>query len=206
MKVVVYCAHTDDMILGAGGYLTQLAEEKHVTAVFATDGLLHFPKLTNTRGWAEEACEVLGIKDIKWLNISNMRFDTFALIDINKRFEGLNLYPDLLLTNSGGQLNKDHRIIFESALVVTRPIGGKKINLLSFESTVWKMGGFMPQYFIDISKTIEKKIEAMKKFRTEMRPYPHPRSPEAIMAQAQYWGMYSGMRLAEPFEVIRWYG
>lgn len=206
MRVIIYCAHADDLILGAGGYLAQLSEENEVIAVFATDGLLHAPKYTDTRSWAEEGCEVLGITDIKWLNVPNMRFDTFALIDINQRFENLNLLPDLLITNSISELNRDHRLIYESARVFTRPNSKKKINVLSFESTVWKIGEFNPQYFIDISSTIDKKIKAMSKFRTEMKPYPHPRSGEAIRIRAQYWGLYSGMNLAEPFEVIRWYG
>lgn len=201
-----YCAHADDMILGAGGYLTQLSEENEVVVVCTTDGFTHPPKKIDRRGYAKEACKILGIEDIKWLGFPTMSLEMYKLIEINKKFEDLDLSPDLLITNTGAELNRDHRITYESARVVTRPKGDKRTNVLCHESTVWRMGDFKPQFFVDISETIDEKIEAMLKFKSELRPYPHPRSPEAIRARAGYWGLYSGMKLAEPFEVIRWYG
>ena len=207
MRIVCYCAHPDDMVLGAGGYIARLTEEEEneFTAAFANDGLLHAPKYMDTRGWAEEACRILGVKDVRWLNVANQRFDTFALIDINKRYEALGLEPDLLLTNSRGQLNKDHRLVYESARVVTRPSEARQIDLLCFESTVWRIDGFHPNLYVDISETLDRKIEAMEAFKSEVRLWPHPRSIKAIGARAEYWGLQAGFEAAEPFEVLQWY-
>ena len=206
MKIVCYCAHADDLVLGAGGYLARLAaeEENQVTAVFATDGLMHPPKYTDTREWAKKACETLGIKEIKWLNLQNQRFDSYAMIDINQRYEALELKPDLLLTNSKNQLNKDHRIIHESAQVVTRPLE-KHVNVLSFEATPWRVDPFIPQFYANITETLDQKIKAMEAFKSEVRQWPHPRSGKAIKTIAAYWGMHAGYEYAEPFKVVQWF-
>jgi LmbE family N-acetylglucosaminyl deacetylase len=208
MKIVVLCAHPDDVVIGAGGYIAKLAaeEEAEITFVFASDGLLHAPKYDDLRDQAVEASEILGVTDVRWLNLANQRFDTYAQIDINKRFEALDLEPGLLITNSPTQLNKDHRIIYETARVYARPKAHKRMNLICFESTVWRVGGFEPNLFIDISATLDKKIKAMKAYITECRPWPHPRSPEAIRARAQYWGLHAGYHAAEPFKVVQLYG
>ena len=205
-NIVLYCAHADDVILGAGGYVARLAadEGNTVTAVFATDGLLHAPKFIDTREWAKEACRILGVTDVRWLNLANQRFDTFAVIDVNQRYESLDLKPDLMLTNSRSQLNKDHRIIYESARVVTRPLG-RHVNVLSFESTPWRLGSFQPQLYVDITDTLNLKTKSMKAFKSEVRPWPHPRSMKAIKTIAAYWGMHAGYEYAEPYEVVQWF-
>jgi len=206
MRIVCYCAYADDLVLGAGGYLARLAaeEENQVTAVFATDGLMHPPKYTDTREWAKTACETLGIKEVKWLNLQNQRFDSYAMIDINQRYEALELKPDLLLTNSSNQLNKDHRIIHESAQVVTRPLE-KHVNVLSFEATPWRVDPFIPQFYVNITETLDQKIKAMEAFKSEVRQWPHPRSGKAIKTIAAYWGMHAGYEYAEPFKVVQWF-
>jgi hypothetical protein len=62
---------------------------------------------------------------------------------------------------------------------------------------------FRPNTFVDISKTLETKIEAMKIYETETRSFPHPRSTKALISSAQRWGSVAGIKAAEPFELIR---
>jgi hypothetical protein len=47
------------------------------------------------------------------------------------------------------------------------------------------------------------KIKGMESYEFEKRPYPHPRSPEALKIQAQRWGVSVGKPLAEAFMLIR---
>jgi LmbE family N-acetylglucosaminyl deacetylase len=61
----------------------------------------------------------------------------------------------------------------------------------------------MPILFIDISKTLRLKIEALKEYATEIRDYPHPRSPQAIEVIAKKRGIEVGLIAAEAFEVVR---
>ena len=62
---------------------------------------------------------------------------------------------------------------------------------------------FLPNVFVDIKDSLDSKIEAMKMYPSECRPYPHPRSPESLKAHANYWGLIAGMEYAEPFKLIR---
>ena len=74
-------------------------------------------------------------------------------------------------------------------------------------STEWAFNqfqtGFMPNVFVDISDTLRIKIEAMETYKTEIRHFPHPRSPKAIEAVANSWGRVICVNAAEAFELIR---
>ncbi len=56
---------------------------------------------------------------------------------------------------------------------------------------------------MDISATLETKVQAMAVYESEARPFPHPRSPEALRAIARRWGSAVGVEAAEAFELVR---
>jgi len=74
-------------------------------------------------------------------------------------------------------------------------------------STEWAFQQFEPVFhpniFLDITGTLEKKVQAMQIYESEARPYPHPRSPEALRATARRWGSVAGLEAAEAFQLIR---
>jgi N-acetylglucosamine malate deacetylase 1 len=65
----------------------------------------------------------------------------------------------------------------------------------------------MPNLYVEISGTLETKLTAMKCYSetyvSEVRPYPHPRSLEALTVYAQRSGVAAGMLAAEPFMLLR---
>ncbi len=56
---------------------------------------------------------------------------------------------------------------------------------------------------MDITSTIDEKLEAFAVYASEVRPSPHPRSLAALRSRAAYWGSAVGIACAEPFVVIR---
>jgi hypothetical protein len=56
---------------------------------------------------------------------------------------------------------------------------------------------------VDVSATIDTKIEAMEIYEDEVRPWPHPRSLEALRTIARRWGSVCGLDYAEAFELVR---
>ena len=101
---------------------------------------------------------------------------------------------------------------FRAVLTATRPgAGGPPVrDVLSFEvpsSTEWAFQHvsppFRPNVFVDITHTIERKIDAMACYGSESRPSPHPRSPEVLRAAAARWGSAAGVPFAEALELIR---
>jgi LmbE family N-acetylglucosaminyl deacetylase len=82
--------------------------------------------------------------------------------------------------------------------------------LLAFEvpsSTEWAFQQCEPTFradvFMDVQGTIETKIKAMELYAGEMRPFPHPRSAEALRAIARRWGSVVGVEYAEVFSLVR---
>ena len=107
-------------------------------------------------------------------------------------------------------MNHDHRVLFDSVAVATRPIPGQPVRrLLTYaptSSTEWTpaaVNWFMPNWYVDITATLERKIAAFAHYETERREYPHPRSERAIRATAEFHGTCSGFELAEPFVLVR---
>jgi LmbE family N-acetylglucosaminyl deacetylase len=61
----------------------------------------------------------------------------------------------------------------------------------------------MPNYYVDISRYVDVKIEAFRCYETEKRAYPHPRSEEALKVLSQKRGIEIGFRSAEAFMILR---
>ena len=65
------------------------------------------------------------------------------------------------------------------------------------------MNRFQPNTWVEVGKEgVEAKIKALSMYRGVMRPYPHPRSAEAIEGFAAYRGCQAGCNYAEAFEVV----
>jgi LmbE family N-acetylglucosaminyl deacetylase len=137
------------------------------------------------------------------------QFDTVPLLAIARLIENLieKTKPSLILTHSSADCNVDHRRVHEAVLAATRPVNDCPVKeVLAFEvlsSTEWGVRQFAPTLFVDISSTIEKKIQAFNCYQTEKREFPHPRSEKAIRAAAARWGSVAGCEAAEAFEVVR---
>jgi LmbE family N-acetylglucosaminyl deacetylase len=61
----------------------------------------------------------------------------------------------------------------------------------------------VPNLFVDVADVLDAKIDAFGRYRSEVRPAPHPRSLDALADRARYWGSVSGLAAAEPFAVMR---
>ena len=223
MKVLVIAAHPDDEVLGCGGTIARLAQEgsELYTAILGEGITSRYVKREEADPAAVESlgtrskqvAKLLGTVDVFLYNLPDNRFDTVPLLDIVKIIEELveRLRPKAVYTHSGGDLNIDHLIVHRAVLTATRPVRGSSVKeMYAFEvpsSTEWAFGqfrpGFRPNVFVDISLTIDAKLKAMELYDTEVRSFPHPRSPEAIQATARRWGSVVGFECVEAFELIR---
>ena len=62
---------------------------------------------------------------------------------------------------------------------------------------------FTPNTFVDVSETIEVKLEAAKAYASQLKVQPHERSIENIIALARYRGGFVNLPYAEAFMCIR---
>jgi LmbE family N-acetylglucosaminyl deacetylase len=214
MKVLVIAPHPDDEVLGCGGTIARYTKRGDkvylciVTKAYTPDWSEEF--LKNRSKEIGKANKALGIKKTYFLNYPTVKLDTVPQNELNDAISKVvkDGKPDILYIPHKGDLNKDHRLVFKSSLVATRPINHKVKRILSYETlseTEWgqSIEPFIPNVYVDISETLEKKIEAMKAYGSELKQYPHPRSLEVIEALAKKRGSEVGVKSAEAFILIR---
>jgi LmbE family N-acetylglucosaminyl deacetylase len=217
MKVLVLAAHPDDELLGLGGTLARhVAAGDQVTTVIVSDGATSRYDAGADEmlsSCARAAADVLGVRDLRLLGLRDQRLDEGPIIGVIQAIEKivLEIRPEVVYTHHWGDLNRDHAVVSEAALVACRPVRADSPHtVLMFEtpsSSEWNAPDpakqFVPNYFVDITATIEQKLAAMACYRSELRPAPHPRALESLRARAQYWGQSAGRPYAEPFVLVR---
>ena len=223
MRYLVVAAHPDDEVLGCGGTIARLIEEGHdVYVAILGEGITsRYDKreqadqgiIKDLHGRSRQASKLLGVKELCLHDLPDNRFDTVPLLDIVKTVEKLinQFQPQIVYTHHGGDLNIDHAITHRAVMTATRPIRSCTVReIYAFEvpsSTEWAFGQFQPAFqpnvFVDISATLETKIQAMQIYESEARTFPHPRSSEALQSIAKRWGSAVGVEAAEAFELVR---
>lgn len=221
-KILIVVAHPDDEVLGCGGTIAKYAEDNEIYILFLGEGITsRYSKrqdapeneLAELKEKARKAGKLLEVQDTFFLDLPDQRFETIPLLEIIKKVEEFirKIEPQIIFTHSSTDLNLDHRITFNAVLTAARPIKTCSVKeVYSFEvpsSTEWSFqrinGVFAPNVFEDVSSTIEKKVQALHAYESEMRKFPHPRSLEGIKILAQKRGMEVGTKFAEAFELIR---
>lgn len=221
-SILVVAAHPDDEALGCGGTLARLSREgASIHVAFLADGVFsrdgeqgeQQQELLIRRSAAQAACASMGVGSVSFDNFPDNRMDTSALLDIAKTVEGLieKYQPDTVFTHHGGDVNIDHRRIHEAVSVACRPQSTSVVKTVLFfevpSSTEWQFPGstpvFSPNWFVDISDTLAKKLAALESYSHEMRAWPHPRSIEGVTHLARWRGATVGVDAAEAFMLGR---
>ncbi len=220
MKHLIIAAHPDDEILGCGGIINKLKKKGLDSYVLILTGGAETRYAKDMelvlKNNAYEANKLVGTKEVFFEELPNQQLDTIPLLKIIQAIEKYiaEIKPEIVFTHHGGDLNKDHRLVYEATITAVRPIVGQMVKrIYSYyvpSSTEWNFiegdKVFVPNVYIDIKEEVDTKIQAMRCYACECRPYPHPRSPEAIKAYAQYWGITVGIEYSEPFKLIRGVG
>ncbi len=221
-SVLIIAAHPDDEVLGCGGTIAKLAKQgASVRVAFLADGVssrarnetAQNEKLSERRLAARKANELLGAKSVSFGDFPDNRMDTLALLDVVKVVEQLVVdhQPEIIFTHHAGDLNVDHRCVHQAVVTACRPQCGHPVkSILCFEtpsSTEWQIPSaesiFMPNWFVDITSTWERKLAALDAYAAELRPWPHPRSKQGIEHLARWRGATIGAQAAEAFVLGR---
>lgn len=214
-KILVIAPHPDDEVLGCGGTIAKYSKQGDevylcvVTKAYTPEWSEEF--IRNRPKEVEAVRKILGIKKVHFLDFPTVKLDTISQKKLIEAISGVikTVGPEILYLPHMGDINKDHRLIFESALVASRPFSAPTIKkTLSYETiseTEYGMmfGIFIPNVYEDISGTFNLKIKAMKVYENQLKSFPYPRSLEAIEALAKKRGSESRFELAEAFMLIR---
>jgi LmbE family N-acetylglucosaminyl deacetylase len=218
-KILIIAAHPDDEVLGCGGTIAaQTSQGNSVQVMFLADGVSSrggkaSTELQRRHHAAHTAAELLGIESVSFADFPDNQLDTVPLLRVVQRIEEriTQYQPDTILTHHAGDVNIDHQRVHQAVITACRPQPGYPVKTLLFfevpSSTEWQPPGsaaaFLPNWFIDISDTLERKLEALAAYSEELRDFPHPRSVEAVEALARWRGATVGVRAAEAFVLGR---
>ena len=220
MNVLVVAAHPDDEVLGCGATMakhvkdgdtvhTLILAEGATSRASTRDRSLWVSELSELSIAARKVGEIIGTTSVTLHNFPDNRMDSCDLLDIVKVIEEAigTKRPETIYTHHSGDVNIDHRRIHEAVVTACRPVPDHSVkSLLFFEvpsSTEWQVPSsaskFSPDWFVDVSDTLQTKIKALEAYRSEMRPWPHPRSIQAVEHLVRWRGASVGVEAAEAF-------
>jgi LmbE family N-acetylglucosaminyl deacetylase len=200
-----------------------VSDGDHVAVVIFAEGFTS-RQASRDRGAATEelgllrrsamtANEILGVTDVALYDFPDNRMDSMDMLDVVKavEFHVERVRPDTVYAHSATDVNIDHRTLHEAVIAATRPMPGNQIkHLLFFEvpsSTEWQTPGsapsFLPNWYVDVTGTLDLKLKALQAYDSEMRCWPHPRSIRNVEYLARVRGATVGVEAAEAFMLGR---
>lgn len=217
-KVLIIAVHPDDETLGCAGTLLKHkknGDEIHwllATHIKESEG---FKKEVVDQRNAEikEVESLYDFDSTHTLNLSTMRVDEYSMSDlIGKISKVINeIKPNVIYLPFKSDVHSDHRVIFDAAYSCTKSFRYpfiKKIYMLETLSETdfalsTKEDSFIPNVFIDISDFMDKKLEIMRVYNSEIGQHPFPRSERNLKALATLRGASAGCEYAESFMLLK---
>ncbi len=219
MTYLLVVAHPDDEVLGAGATIHKLTKQGHTVeaCILSADAnaRAHRPEDDELAADIAASSALIGINRHYNGTFPNIQLNTVPHLHLVQFIEKaiIESNADVIITHHPSDTNNDHlhtSLACQAALrLFQRRPDVKPIRELWFmevlSSTEWNINpainGFVPNIFFEVgNEGVEKKLEALALYRGVMRPYPHPRSREAIEGLALYRGAQAGVDRAEAFQ------
>ncbi len=219
MNYLIVVAHPDDEVLGAGATIFKLIMQGNKVAVAIMSG--HAVARNNRSATLsedeEKAMSIMGVEKVYHADFPNIKMNTVPHLELVQYIEQCieDWQAEVIFTHHPSDTNIDHQETSRAAVAACRLFQRKEgipqLRELSYmevpSSTEWSLNSaenrFTPNKFVEIGKSgVEKKLEALSAYTGVMRPYPHPRSVEALSGLAASRGAQAGCAYAEAFESV----
>lgn len=217
MRLLVIAPHPDDEILGCGGTLLRRKAEG------AELGWLIVTRMSVESGWESAVVErreaevarvthAVGFSRVFNLGLPPAQLDRVpmselvaAVSTVFKEFE-----PEEVYLPHREDVHTDHRAVFDAAAACSKwfryPSVRRVLTYETLSETEFGLasgGTFSPNVFVDVSGYLDRKLDIMAFYASEVGEFPFPRSMDAIRALAALRGAASGFRAAEAFQLLR---
>lgn len=219
MNYLIVVAHPDDEVLGAGATIRKLTDEGNRVAVcIMANHAAARANISETLAQDEQnAFSLMGVCKVYQADFPNIKMNTVPHLElvqfIEKAIEDFG--ATAIITHHPTDTNNDHVMTSYAAQAACR-LFQRRTDIPALElmlymevpsSTEWSLDSganrFSPNYFVEIGMSgVETKLGALAQYKGVSRPYPHPRSTDAIRGLAAYRGSQSGCQYAEAFECV----
>lgn len=216
-KTLIVAPHPDDEILGCGGTLLRRKAEGGVLAWLIVTGM------TEQTGWPAEriqrrdaeikrVAELVGFDQVFNLYLPPAGLDELPMGDLVSTFSAVftSFAPEEVFVPHRGDVHSDHRVTFDVVAACAKWFRYPSVRrVLAYETVsetefgLARETAFQPNYFVDIAAYLDRKLEIMTAYPSELGEFPFPRSLRAIRALAEWRGASAGYLAAEAFELLR---
>ena len=219
MNYLIVVAHPDDEVLGAGASIRKWSQndDKVDIAILCTEAKARAfrPEDNELEADTDESTKFLGVNKKFEATFPNIEMNTVPHLKLVQFIEQAirESQPDVIITHHAADTNNDHLMTSmacqEAFRLYQRRPEQKPLSEFWYmevgSASDWNVNSafnaFRPNVYVEIGKEgVEAKIKALSMYRGVMRPYPHPRSDEAMEGLAAWRGSQVGSMYAEAFE------
>jgi len=217
-NVMVVAAHPDDETLGCGGTIFRhkdAGDKVHWLLASQVKERYGFDKAfeESKANEIKKVSDIYGFSSVHRLELPPCKFDTVPMIELVEKVGSVfnTVKPSIVYVPFSGDAHSDHRVLFGAVLGSAKTFRYPFIRAVRMMETISETDHapavqglwFVPNYFVDISSYLDRKIEAMKIYKDELKDHPFPRSLENIRSAAVSRGAMAGCKFAESFMVLK---
>jgi len=191
-------AHPDDIELGCGALIADIADQTNVVCVTLSDNQNN-PALKNLVKEYQNSMAILGVKPENAIlrDFTTRRFQAVrqeileVMIELKQQY-----HPEVVFVHTAQDIHQDHKTVTEEALRAFRGT-----TLLGFD-VLRSSYGFFPNFLVEVSEEgVKTKIKALKAYKTYADKYYFDEN--IIHATAIRHGALAERPFAEGFDILR---
>lgn len=216
--VLVVAPHPDDETLGCGGTLARHKSEGdsiHWLIVTRMDPTVGFGKeqITHREAQLRHVADSYSFDSVNQLDFITTRLDELPMGKIISSISSImkSITPETVYLPYRGDVHTDHRVVFDAVISCTKWFRYPCIRRILAYETLSETefcinpdsNGFRPNVFVDISDHMNKKLQIMDIYASEIGAFPFPRSIESVKALAALRGATAGCETAEAFMLLK---
>ncbi len=225
-RLLVVAPHADDEVIGSGGLIAKVKDMGgQVFVQVLTVGLVEHYDGNHNSGVAgetryrefQDAMGYLGVDGYEVVfedGDMHLRLDQVARRDIVERLErtsklAIDKIRPTMVVIPAPSYNQDHEAVYKAAMTACRP---HMASLKPFQRFVlvadapqlcWNTSCFKPNFYVDITRYLEMKLEAFRRHKSQQRPDPHNGGVESLRYLALTRGREISIEAAEAYECLR---
>ena len=217
MKILVISTHPDDETLGCGG--TILKHKNIGDKIY----WLIITNINEKNGWdkkvveerqseIKEVSQSYGFEKVFKLDYPTTKLDIIPISEIIRSISQVisEVEPHTIYLPNRSDVHTDHQITFKAVWSCLKNFRYSFIKrILMYEcltetefAPALLENVFVPNVFVNITEYLDKKLEIMKTYKSEVMEEPYPRSLEIIKSLAKVRGSRISKKYAEAFSIL----
>jgi N-acetylglucosamine malate deacetylase 1 len=213
-KIIVVAVHPDDETLGCGGTLLKhRANGDKIHWLICTTLNKNDSYFNKREKEINKVSKLFNFNSVHRLPFETTKVDQYSMSELIEKISKVinKVKPNIIYLPFKEDIHTDHKKLFEASYSCTKSFRYpfiKKIYMMETLSETefapsTKKDSFIPNTFVDIKKYMDKKIQIMKIYKSEIGKYSFPRSARNIKALASFRGSTSGSKFAESFILLK---